>query len=103
MFESLPCWRLGAWLRPISQETGTSKGRPAVDRLIRSTTGNTIPQSICTRRSDGFKHDQIILVKTIETSPITTATGHGGGAAAQGGARWCRRRREVGRGGGGRD
>ncbi|KZV45024.1 hypothetical protein F511_20097 [Dorcoceras hygrometricum] len=62
------------------KETGTSKGRPAVDRLIMSTTGNMIPPSICTRRSDGFLHDRILLVKTIGTSPITAAAGHGGGA-----------------------
>ncbi|KZV24069.1 carbonic anhydrase [Dorcoceras hygrometricum] len=49
MFESLPCWRLGAWLQPDSQGT-----LAAVDRQIRYTTGNTIPPSVCTRRSDGF-------------------------------------------------
>ncbi|KZV40073.1 hypothetical protein F511_28491 [Dorcoceras hygrometricum] len=47
-----------------------------------STTGNVIPPSICTRRSDGFYHDQILLIKTIGTSPITVAAGQGGGAAA---------------------
>ncbi|KZV43813.1 hypothetical protein F511_21955 [Dorcoceras hygrometricum] len=50
------------------KETGTSKVRPTEDRLIRSTTRNTIPPSICTRRSD---HDRILLVKTIGKSPIT--------------------------------
>ncbi|KZV23413.1 hypothetical protein F511_17373 [Dorcoceras hygrometricum] len=47
---------------------------------IRSTTGNKLPPSICTRRSDGFWHGRKILVTVIETSPITRRT-DGGGAA----------------------
>ncbi|KZV38400.1 hypothetical protein F511_22170 [Dorcoceras hygrometricum] len=53
-----------------------------------------IPPSICTRRSDGFWHERILLVTLIETSPIMI-TGGGrrcGAAAALGGGR---RRREV--------
>ncbi|KZV24151.1 hypothetical protein F511_39547 [Dorcoceras hygrometricum] len=44
---------------------------------FRSTTGNVIPPSICTRRSDGFWHERILLVTLIETSLITI-TGGGG-------------------------
>ncbi|KZV40595.1 hypothetical protein F511_09352 [Dorcoceras hygrometricum] len=69
----------------------------AVDRLIRSTTGNAIPPSVCTRRSDGFLHELILLITLIETSSITKTPAVGGGvaaaaAAALGGGR---RRREV--------
>ncbi|KZV23014.1 hypothetical protein F511_10850 [Dorcoceras hygrometricum] len=51
---------------------------------IRSTTGNKLPTSICTRRSDRFWHERKLLVAVIETSPITRRT-DGGGAAVGGG------------------
>ncbi|KZV17636.1 dolichol-phosphate mannosyltransferase subunit 1 [Dorcoceras hygrometricum] len=59
---------------------------------IRSTTGNNLPPSICTRRSDGFCHGWNHLEKLIGTSPTTLWTEatwrrYGGGAAA---VRWRR-------------
>ncbi|KZV38384.1 hypothetical protein F511_13955 [Dorcoceras hygrometricum] len=68
----------------------------AVDRLIRSTTGNTIPPSVYTRRSDGFKHERILLVTLIETSPITKSPAAGGGVAPTAALGGGRRRREYG-------
>ncbi|KZV42419.1 hypothetical protein F511_37751 [Dorcoceras hygrometricum] len=59
---------------------------------IRSTTGNNLPPSICTTRSDGFCHGRNHLEKLIGTSPTTLWTAatrrrYDGGAAA---VRWRR-------------
>ncbi|KZV23112.1 hypothetical protein F511_09150 [Dorcoceras hygrometricum] len=84
-----------SWLQPDSQGILALELLAAVDRIIRSTTGNAIPPSIYTRRSDGFWHDRILLVTLIETSSITITGGGrrcGAAAAALGGGR---RRREV--------
>ncbi|KZV34310.1 acyl-CoA-binding domain-containing protein 4 [Dorcoceras hygrometricum] len=77
----------------VPNQPWRSSTKAAVDRLIRSTTGNTIPSSICTRRSDGFWHEWILLVTLIETSPITITKAAGGGAGRR------RRRLEVAGGG----
>ncbi|KZV22884.1 hypothetical protein F511_08864 [Dorcoceras hygrometricum] len=60
-----------------------------VDRLIRSTTENKSPSSVCTRKADGFCHGRIL-------SHTKQVRSRGGGTAAQG----RRRGREVEEGGG---
>ncbi|KZV29113.1 hypothetical protein F511_06608 [Dorcoceras hygrometricum] len=62
-------------------KSGRPPGGAALDTPIRSTTGINLPQSISTRRLDGFCHGWNHLVAVIETSPITKR------AAAHGGAR----------------
>ncbi|KZV30384.1 hypothetical protein F511_34518 [Dorcoceras hygrometricum] len=70
-----------AILGPVNKDF--EKGiEAAVDPPIRSTTGNVIPPSICTRRYDGFWHERKLLVKLIGTSPITARGGGGRRPAA---------------------
>ncbi|KZV41476.1 hypothetical protein F511_33182 [Dorcoceras hygrometricum] len=50
----------------IHRETGTSR-LAAVDLLIRSTTGNRTPSSVCTRRADEFDTNGIYTTSTCVT------------------------------------
>ncbi|KZV35864.1 hypothetical protein F511_37108 [Dorcoceras hygrometricum] len=60
----------------IHKETGTSR-LAAVDLLIRSTTGNRTPSSICTRRADEFDTNGISTTRNRESSTCVTFNGSG--------------------------
>ncbi|KZV57307.1 hypothetical protein F511_22756 [Dorcoceras hygrometricum] len=64
-----------------------------------STTGNRIPPSISTRRSDGFWHERILLVAVIRKSPIKRSPATGCGVAAAAALGWPAVVRYMERGG----
>ncbi|KZV19873.1 hypothetical protein F511_33564 [Dorcoceras hygrometricum] len=90
----LEIWPEAPGSNQIHREFWLLKCRQRYILLIRSTTGNKNPPSVCTRRADEFCHGRNHLEKTIRTSPITAAAEarreavHGGAGAAA--VRWSR-------------
>ncbi|KZV57729.1 hypothetical protein F511_21780 [Dorcoceras hygrometricum] len=70
---------------------------PAVVVLrIWSTTENSTPSSVCTRKRDEIYHGLNLLVELVGTSPTTTAPDSGRRWPTGGGARWAAAMREKG-------
>ncbi|KZV58684.1 hypothetical protein F511_18000 [Dorcoceras hygrometricum] len=73
-----------SWLRPVSQENWHFQRLATVVLRIRSTTGNTTPSSVCTRRADEFSTNGIFSSRWSERVQPRQAEQGGGRRVAQG-------------------